>query len=189
MRIANLRLNLLRASVALPVLAALALSAAPATAETHHVAARRPPTATAPKSLGKFEDWQAATHQEGKTLVCYAFTRATASAPVLAGRGEVVLTVAQRPGARDTVAISAGFAYAAGAAAAVAVDQQPPLEFYTAQRSAFARDGAATVALLRKGSRVVVKSPGPKNSTVTDQFSLRGFEAAYAAAVKACPGK
>ena len=184
MRIADLSLIFVLA------LSAVVPFAAPAVAQTHHAAvAKLPPAGATPKSLGKFDDWQAATHEEGGTLVCYAFTRAASSAPALAGRGEVVLTVAQRPGARDTVAISAGFAYAASAAVAVVVDQQPALDFYTAQRSAFARDGAAAVAALHKGKRVVAKSPGPKNTAVTDQFSLRGFDAAYAAAVKACPGK
>ncbi len=184
MRIADLRLTFLF------VLAMLGPLATASMAQTRHAAAaKHPPAGAAPKSLGTFDDWQAATHAEGGTLVCYAFTRAAASAPALAGRGEVVLTVAQRPGARDTVAISAGFAYATGAAVAVVVDQQPAQDFYTAQRSAFARDGAATVAALHKGRRAVAKSPGPKNTAITDQFSLRGFDAAYAAAVKACPGK
>ena len=57
--------------------------------------------------------------------MCYAFTRAQSSAPAVPGRGDVVLTVTERTGGRDAVAISAGFAYAANAAVAVNVDQQP----------------------------------------------------------------
>ncbi len=89
----------------------------------------------APRAIGKFEDWTAATHQEAGQTVCYAFTRAASSTPPLPGRGDVVLTVTQRPGgARDAVAISAGFAYAANAevtlqveATTLAVLHQPAL--------------------------------------------------------------
>ena len=68
--------------------------------------------APGPKELGKFDDWIAATHQESGQTVCYAFVRAKNSVPALPGRGEVVLTVTERPSGRDTVAISAGFPFA-----------------------------------------------------------------------------
>lgn len=144
--------------------------------------------ANAPKPLGKFDNWQAATFNEGGHTVCYAFTRARTSAPALPGRNEVLLTVTQRPGARDAVSIGAGFAYAQGAAVAVQADTTT-LDFYTAQRSAFARDGRASVAAFGKAANAVAKSPGPKGVTVVDSFSLKGFAAAYAAINKACPAK
>jgi len=141
-----------------------------------------------PKSIGKFDDWQAATHQEAGQRVCYAFTRASNSQPALPGRGDVVLTVTQRPGGRDAVAISAGFAYAPSTEVQVGVDQAQ-LAFYTANRSAFARDGHAAVTAFEKGRQAVAKSPGPRKATISDSFSLRGFNPAYAAINKACPAK
>ena len=172
------------AAAALPPLA-LAQAKAPAHAPAH--AAPRPGN-PAPKSIGKFDDWQAATHQEAGQQVCYAFVRASSSQPALPSRGEVVLTVTQRPGGRDAVAISAGFAYAAGTEVQMGVDQAQ-IAFYTANRSAFARDGKAAVAAFEKGRQAVAKSPGPRNVTVSDTFSLRGFSPAYAAINKACPAK
>ena len=150
--------------------------------------AQGPARAAAPKSIGKFDAWQAATHQEGGQLVCYAFTRANASAPPISGRGEVVLTVTHRTGGRDAVAITAGFAYPANAEVQVAVEPAQ-LQFYTANRSAFSRDGRAAVAAFGRGRQAVAKSPAPRNTTVTDTFSLRGFTQAYAAINKACPAK
>jgi hypothetical protein len=144
------------------------------------------PAAAGPKQIGKFEDWTAATHAESGQTVCYAFTRAQSSAPVLPGRGSVVLTVTERSSGRDAVAIEAGFAYAPNATVTLQVDQTG-LEFYTAGRNAFARDGKAAVTAFQKGSRAIARSPGPKE--VTDSFSLKGFGAAYAAIVKACPAK
>jgi len=142
----------------------------------------------APKALGKFDDWTAATHVEAGQMVCYAFTRPTASTPAVSGRGDVVLTVTERSTGRDAVALSAGFAYDKNAAVTLEIDQTK-LDFYTAQRSAFSRDGHATVAALEKGRQAVARSPGPRNTPVTDTFSLRGVSAAYAAIGKACPPK
>ena len=144
------------------------------------------PVPAAPHAIGKFEDWTAATHQEAGQTVCYAFTRAASSTPPLPGRNDVVLTVTQRPGgARDAVAISAGFAYAANAEVSVQVEGNT-LPFYTSQRSAFARDGHATVGAFERGRMAVAKSPGPRGTAVVDTFNLRGFVPAYSAMNKAC---
>lgn len=155
--------------------------------------AKPAPTANAPKSLGKFDDWQGATFNEGGQTVCYAFTRARASTPAISGRGEVLLTVTHRPAVRDAVSLSAGFNYATGAAVSLQADGGA-LEFYVAQRSAFARDGKASVASLQKtagqkNATATMKSQGPKNVIVSDSFSLKGFTAAYAAIGRACPAK
>ena len=146
----------------------------------------KPPVAATPKAIGKFDDWQAATHTEGGQTVCYAFTRVQNSAPSVAGRGDVVLTVTQRPNLRDAVAMRAGFAYAPNAEVQVLADAAT-LAFYTAQRTAFARDGRAAVAAFQKAGKAVAKSPGPRATAVADTFSMRGFGRAYDAINKACP--
>lgn len=174
------RFSVLLILALLPALPAVAQTKKPAVKEAAH------PAAAGPKSIGKFDDWTAATHAESGQTVCYAFTRVQSSAPALSGRGPVVLTVTERASGRDAVAIEAGFAYAPNATVTVQVDQTG-LEFYTAGRNAFARDGKAVVTSFGKGSRAIARSPGPKE--VTDTFSLRGFGQAYAAIVKACPAK
>jgi hypothetical protein len=170
----------------------LACLAVPTMAQTPKPPAHAPAAANAPKKLGTFDEWTAATHQEGGATVCYAFTYASHSVPTLPGRGEVVLTVTERPTGRDDVALSAGFAYAAGATVTLQVDQTT-LDFYTAQpqpgRNAFARDGKAVIAAFGKGKEAQARSPGPREAKVVDTFSLRGFSAAYAAISKACPPK
>ena len=151
-------------------------------------AANQNASQNAPKSIGTFTDWQAATHQEGGQLVCYAFTRASASTPAVAGRGDVVLTVTHRVGARGAVAITAGFAYPANADVTVQVDKSE-LAFYTAGRSAFATEGKATIDAFTRGTTAVARSPGPRGGRVQDTFSLRGFTASYEAINKACPAR
>lgn len=141
------------------------------------------------KKLGAFEDWIAATHQESGQTVCYAFTYAKHSTPAVPGRDPVILTVTERPNGRDAVAIGAGFDYGKNAAVTMQVDTAG-LDFYTAQRNAFARDGKAAVAAFGKGAQALARSPGPRDGeVVVDTFSLRGFSAAYAAISKACPAR
>ena len=144
-----------------------------------------------PRSMGKFEDWQAATHDEGGQTTCYAFVRASPGAGTgPAGRGDVVLTVTDRPGtARDAVAISMGYALPATATVTMQVEAAR-VAFYTdGKRNAFARDGHAAIAAMGRGARAVVHAPGPHGAEVTDSFSLRGFGAAYAAVVRSCPAR
>jgi tetratricopeptide (TPR) repeat protein len=144
------------------------------------------PAGDGPKSLGRFSDWTAATHTENGRQVCYIFTRAVRSSPSLAGRGEVVLTVTERPTGRDQVAISHGLAFPAGASVSLTTDRGA-VGFYTAASNAFARDGHAAVGVFSSGREAVSQSPGPNGVAVTDTFSLNGFSAAYAAMARACP--
>ena len=167
----------------LPIIVAL-LVATPVLAQTRP--ATPPPRPDGPKSIGTFQDWQAATYAEGGQPVCYAFTRPK-TAGTVPGRGEVNLTVTQRPSLRDAVSISAGFSYAANAEVKVAAGAAN-LDFYTAQRSAFARSGASAVAAFTKAPQAIARSPGPRGE-VSDIFSMKGFTAAYAAINKACPPK
>lgn len=157
-----------------------------AKASAHHGHHAAKAAAHGPSAIGTFGDWIAATYAQGGQKVCYAFTRAASSTPSLPHRGDVVLTVTQRPDLRDGVAIEAGFEFPAKASVTVQVDRSG-LDFYTAAHNAFARDGKATVAAFHHGSRAIARSPGPHGREVTDTFSLKGFSAAYAAVVKACP--
>lgn len=173
------------------------LAAAPAADQPHKPAAAAPagkPAATpagkpeGPKSIGRFDDWTAATNTEAGQAVCYAFVRAGHSAPAIPGRGEVVLTVTERPSGRDAVAISAGYAYPANAVVKVQVDQTA-LDFYASGRSAFARDGHAAATAFGRGAKITARAPGPRTAEVTDIFSLKGFGRAYEAINKTCPPK
>ncbi|HEX4261778.1 MAG TPA: invasion associated locus B family protein [Acetobacteraceae bacterium] len=166
-----------------PILPALLLSvlAGPALAAG--------PSTAGPSAIGSFGDWTAARMTQAGAPACYAFTRAS-PAGKLAGRGDVVLSVTERPTGRDSVAISAGYVYPAGATVTVRVDKTTSLDFYTSQRSAFAHDGHAAVTAFERGSDAVSNGPGPLHgASVTDTFSLHGFTAAYDAIVKACPAK
>ncbi len=138
-----------------------------------------------PQLLGHYGDWTAATNTEAGALVCYAFTRAQNSAPHIAGRGDVVLTVTERTITRDAVGIGFGMLFSPDATLEV-IAGSSTFEFYSASRSAFARDGHAVLLAFERSDKVVAKSQGPGPS-ITDEFSLLGFAAAYSAVVRTCP--
>lgn len=147
------------------------------------------PQAGGPASIGRFEDWEAATLTERGQKVCYAFTRAAASNPAVQGRGEVVLIVTHRGRSRDEVAVRAGYTYPANAEPAGTVEAAGgniALAFFAAGEAAFARDRAAAVAAFERGRSLRLAGPGPRGGTVTDMFSLRGFSAARRAINEAC---
>jgi hypothetical protein len=105
--------------------------------------------AAGPTSLGVFSDWTSAQIGEGSAHVCYAFTRAIGSAKTPSA---AMIIVSERSTSRDEVVVNATSNYTPGTEVAVQIDRQPPVSFYTAGRSAFARDGRATVIGLQKGS-------------------------------------
>ncbi len=145
----------------------------------------QPPQA-APQPLGSYGNWFAAAYQEYGQPVCYAVTQSVMSAPPVANRGAVVLTVTERPTGRDAVSIG-GLPPDAGNAGIIMQVGQAGLEFYPAGGNVFARDGAAAVAAFHYGSQAMLQSMSQYSVPITDTFSLMGFSAAYAAISAACP--
>ncbi|EHL98274.1 hypothetical protein HMPREF9946_03651 [Acetobacteraceae bacterium AT-5844] len=143
-------------------------------------------SANAPRALGTFQDWTAATHMEAGKKVCYAFTRASKTEGA-GNRQNVILTVTHRPQGRDQVALRSGYTYARNAEVEVKVGGTE-LDFYTAQDNAFAREGGRAVTAFRGGADAVASGAGPQGrGRVTDTFSLSGFTAAYEAISRECP--
>jgi hypothetical protein len=164
-----------------PLLLALAFAlpfAAPAGAQQ----------AQAPRKLGQFQSWTAATYVESGHKVCYAFTRASRAEGVASRQTQqVLLTVTHRPQGRDQVALRAGYTFPRNAEVKVMVGQTE-LPFFTAGADAFSRDGAAAVRSFRNGREVLARGPGPGNhGAANDLFPLAGFTQAYEAISKECP--
>lgn len=140
-----------------------------------------------PTLIGRWGDWRAATHKAAGSVVCYAYTRLASSSTRLPGRGDVVLTVTERPGSpRDAVALTAGFVYPPGSQVDVTAGKVR-MAFYTAERSAFARSGVQAVRAFDGAALASARSPAPRGRSVTDTFSMNGFADAHEAIVKACP--
>lgn len=133
---------------------------------------------------GKFGDWTAATYGRGADKACYAFTTAQQSSPTFK-RGDVLLTVTERPGVHDEVTLGSGYTYPANAKVTLSVGSNA-FDFYTKGETAFTTSGSAAVAAFRNGASAEAKSTGPHGHPVTDDFSLSGFSGAYDAIMSAC---
>lgn len=152
------------------------------------------PASPAPKALGNFEDWVSVELGSGAAKACYMFARPTASEPKGAKRGDIMVVVTHRPGAKrqDEVSFQAGYPFKDGSPVAVEVDGKK-FEFFTRldvdQEAAWARDAEAdkaVVAAMRAGKTLKVKGTSARNTVTTDTFSLAGFTKAYAEIGKAC---
>ena len=154
----------------------------------------RPAAPAAPKPLGSFESWTSAELGAGAAKVCYMFARPTDSSPKGARRGEIMVTITHRPGAKrqDEVSFQAGYPFKEGAPVAVDIDGKK-YEFFTRvdvdAEAAWAKDPAADKAIvtaLRAGNTLKVRGTSQRNTDTTDTFSLVGFSKAYAEIGKAC---
>jgi hypothetical protein len=143
------------------------------------------PAAAAPRRLGTFGEWTAATYTDDGQKICYAFTPASRSEP---RRDGVMLMVTQRGASRDEVAIRTGHSYARGTPDITVAVGSTELDFYTGSDTAHARDRRAAVAAFRAGREAVARGPGPNGrGNTTDTFSLSGFSAAHDAISRECP--
>lgn len=146
------------------------------------------PRGVAPRQLGVFQNWTAATFTDGGQKVCYAFARAArVEGAGQRGPQNVQLLVTHRPGARDAVAMRSGYNFGRGAEIRLVIGQAD-LPGYTNQDSGFIRDGRAAVAAMRGGREALGRAPGPNNRGVVQNFfPLAGFSAAYDAISRECP--
>lgn len=165
-------MKLLPASTLLALLPAAALAAGP--------------SALGPNG-GKYGSWTAATYGSGDAKICYAFTTPQSTKPAIQSRGKVMLTVTNRKGSENEVSVTSGYDYPQDAKVMLSIGSKN-FDFYTQKNVAFTSAGADAVAAFKTGYTATVTGPAPKGKiSVTDQFSLSGFSAAYKAISDACP--
>ncbi len=142
------------------------------------------PAALGPNG-GKFGDWTAATFGTGDGKICYTFTTAKSSTPVIASPGKPMLTVTDRKGSPHEVSLTVRYNYPKDAKVSLAVGSKS-FDFFTQDNVAFTTSGADAVAAFEAGNTTTATGPGPHGHPVTDQFSLTGFSDAYKAITAAC---
>ena len=124
---------------------------------------RRPPQPQAPKAHRQVRRLDGRDPCEAGQTVCYAFTRAEQFHP---GAARPRRRGADRHRARRAGATRWRSAPASptppNADGERCRSTRPSCDFYTAQRSAFARDGHAAVAAFEKGRQAMAHSPGPR---------------------------
>lgn len=108
--------------------------------------------------------------------------------PVSVRRGDILLFVTFRPGAKGEVSFSGGYPFAGGSTVKLDVDGTA-FDLFTDGEWAWsggAEDDSAILAALKKGTTAVLTAHSAKGTQTQDTFSLRGFTAAMDEAAKQC---
>jgi hypothetical protein len=142
------------------------------------------PAADAPKPLGVFSSWTAATYGVGAHKACYAFT--LSQLPKGSKAAPAMLTVTERHDQRDEISLAQGITYSKDAKIVLTVGKTA-LKFFYKDNMAYALHKTPTIKAFLAGNKVTATASAPKASDVVDHFGLDGFSSAYKAIVKACP--
>lgn len=157
--------------------ALLALSAAPATAQSV-------------KQLGLFHDWSAYSAPSGTGEICFVVTKPSSVTPSPAGYSQAYLYLTDRPDEKiaNEFNLIAGFKLAADQPASLTVDGQTYPLFVRAD-SAWLKDptqGGNLAGSIRAGASLVVDLVSDQGTKVRESFSLSGATAASKAMSDAC---
>ena len=110
--------------------------------------------------------------------------------PVSVRRGDILLFVTYRPGAKGEVSFSGGYPFAGGSTVTLDVDGTS-FDLFSDGEWAWSggpTDDDAILAALKKGSSATLTAHSAKGTQTKDSFSLRGFTAAMEEAAKQCAG-
>ncbi|HQT87368.1 MAG TPA: invasion associated locus B family protein [Acidiphilium sp.] len=142
------------------------------------------PAADAPKPLGVFSSWTAATYGIGAHKACYAFT--LSKLPKGSKAAPAMLTVTERGDQRDEISLAQGITYSKDAKIVLKVGKTA-LKFFYKDNMAYALHKVKTIKAFLGGNDVTATASAPKAAEVINHFGLAGFSDAYKAIVKACP--
>ncbi len=141
-----------------------------------------------PTLLGIFKDWTAWQAMDGRNRVCYIASTPLDRQPRNVNRDDVYVYVAHKPGSRDEVSITNGYAFQANNV--VVLVDNTEFKLFTKDDTAWAYtkdDDAKMVRAMAAGTRMIVKGKSNRGTETTDTYSLSGFTAAHTAMDSACP--
>ena len=145
--------------------------------------------AEAPKSTGKYKNWQSFTAETDEGKICFAETLPTKRAPAAVKRGKSKLFVTFRPSEniKDEISITSGHAYKASTVTAKSGKRS--YSFFSKENFAWLLDYQEEkkfIKLMKKATDVIVKARTVKGAETTDHYSMMGFTKAYNTAKKNC---
>jgi invasion protein IalB len=141
--------------------------------------------------LASFGDWGAYAAQRDKSKLCYAMTQPKNREPKNLNRDPAYLFVSSQPadGVRNEISLVMGFPAKEGADAMAAVGQSN-FALVTKVANAWIKNPAEegrVIDALKKGDKLVVRSESKRGSKLTDEYSLKGFNEAFARVQRECP--
>ncbi|MBX3497832.1 MAG: hypothetical protein KF889_00170 [Alphaproteobacteria bacterium] len=145
-----------------------------------------------PRQIAAYFHWRALVAGTPDNPVCYVTHQAEGA--VEAGRRagpRPMLMVAWRPAraSANVVTVFAAYRFKPGTEAILEFAPRISFNLYTTRDTAWAwssEDDAAIVQAMRDGATVTVRGTSEADAAVADTFSLTGFTAATARAMRAC---
>ena len=146
-------------------------------------------TANAPKSTGKYKNWESFTAQTDKGKICFAQTIPTKRAPASIKREKSKLFVTFRPSENiiDEISMTSGHDYKSSTVTASSGKKR--YSFFSQKNFAWLLDDQEErnfIKLMKRATNVIVKARTTKGAETTDHYSMMGFTKAYNTAKKTC---
>ena len=145
--------------------------------------------ANAPKSTGKYKNWESFTAETVKGKICFAQTIPTKRAPSSIQRGESKLFVTFRPSEniKDEVSLTSGHDYKSSTVTASSGKKR--YSFFSQKKFAWLLDDQEEknfIKLMKRATNLIIKARMTNGAETTDHYSMMGFTKAYNTAKKTC---
>lgn len=141
------------------------------------------------QDLSTHQDWQARKDAQGSEEIFYLTSIPKKQEGSFKKRGQPYISVTSRPSKKifNVVSVAAGYLYQEGCMVKAIVyssDQKKIKEFelFTEEGNAWTQDEEADAALIRAmkvGVTLVIEGVSQKGTTSRDEYSLKGFSAAF----------
>ena len=146
-------------------------------------------TANAPRSTGKYKNWESFTVQTDKGKICFAQTIPTKRAPASIKRERSKLFVTFRPSEsiKDEVSLTSGHNYKSSTV--TASSGKKSYSFFSQKNFAWLLDDQEEknfIKLMKRATNLIIKARTTKGAETTDHYSMMGFTKAYNTAKKSC---
>ena len=146
-------------------------------------------SANAPRSVGKYKNWESFNAETDKGKICFAQTVPTKRAPAAVKRDKSKLFVTFRPSEeiKDEVSLTSGHDYKISSVTASSGKRR--YSFFSQKDFAWLLDDQEEkkfIQLMKKATDIIVKARTTKGAETTDHYSMMGFTKAYNTAKKTC---
>ena len=143
----------------------------------------------APKSTGKYKNWESFSADTEKGKICFAQTIPTKRAPSSIKREESKLFVTFRPGEKinDEISITSGHLYKASTVTAKSGKNY--FTFFSQENFAWlldVKEEQSLIKVMKRATNLIIKARTIKGAETTDHYSMMGFTKAYNTAKKTC---
>ncbi len=145
--------------------------------------------AVAPRSTGKYKNWESFVAETDKGKICFAQTVPTKRAPAAVKRDKSKLFVTFRPSEeiKDEVSLTSGHDYKTSSVTASSGKRR--YSFFSQKEFAWLLDDQEEkkfIQLMKKATDIIVKARTTEGAETTDHYSMMGFTKAYNTAKKTC---